>query len=120
MLKGAMAELSVGNPDRLAIDIGPVITEEARNIITRHVDKMRNAGHSIQELQLPTMARHGTFVAPTLIEINALKELDREVFGPVLHVLRFDRDNLDQLIADINATGYGLTFGVHQPIDENT
>jgi RHH-type proline utilization regulon transcriptional repressor/proline dehydrogenase/delta 1-pyrroline-5-carboxylate dehydrogenase len=118
MLKGAMAELSVGNPDRLAIDIGPVITDEARGIITRHIDRMRNAGHSVEQLQLSDMCRLGTFVAPTLIEINALKELDREVFGPVLHVLRYDRDNLDQLIADINATGYGLTFGVHTRIDE--
>jgi RHH-type proline utilization regulon transcriptional repressor/proline dehydrogenase/delta 1-pyrroline-5-carboxylate dehydrogenase len=118
MLKGAMAELSIGNPDRLAIDIGPVITEEARGIITRHIDKMRTAGHSVQQLQLSDMCRQGTFVAPTLIEINALKDLDREVFGPVLHVLRFDRGNLDQLIADINATGYGLTFGVHTRIDE--
>jgi RHH-type proline utilization regulon transcriptional repressor/proline dehydrogenase/delta 1-pyrroline-5-carboxylate dehydrogenase len=118
MLKGAMAELSIGNPDRLAVDIGPVITEEARGIINRHIDKMRAAGHGVQQLPLPDACRHGTFVAPTLIEINSIADLQREVFGPVLHVLRFERDKLDELIAAINATGYALTFGVHTRIDE--
>jgi RHH-type proline utilization regulon transcriptional repressor/proline dehydrogenase/delta 1-pyrroline-5-carboxylate dehydrogenase len=118
MLKGAMAELAIGNPDRLSVDIGPVITEEARRNIVRHIDKMRSAGHAVQQLPLPDNCRLGTFVAPTLIEINSISELEREVFGPVLHVLRFERDSLDQLIAEINATGYGLTFGVHTRIDE--
>jgi len=118
MLKGAMAELVVGNPDRLSTDIGPVITDEARRNIIRHIDKMKAAGHAVQQLSLAESCRHGTFVAPTLIEINTINELEREVFGPVLHVLRFDRDSLDQLITEINATGYGLTFGVHTRIDE--
>ncbi|HVJ31490.1 MAG TPA: trifunctional transcriptional regulator/proline dehydrogenase/L-glutamate gamma-semialdehyde dehydrogenase [Terriglobia bacterium] len=118
MLKGAMAELSVGNPDRLAADIGPVITDEARRIITRHIDKMRAGGHAVEQLPLPDTCRHGTFVAPTLIEIGSIDELEREVFGPVLHVLRYHRDHLDRLIAEINGSGYGLTFGVHTRIDE--
>src|ERR1700749_3373827 len=67
MLKGAMAELAIGNPDRLSVDIGPVITEEARRNITRHIDKMRSAGHAVQQLPLSDSCRLGTFVAPTLI-----------------------------------------------------
>src|SRR5262249_31694249 len=98
--------------------IGPVITEEARRNITRHVDKMRAAGHPVVQLPLADSCRFGTFVPPTLIEIGGINELEREVFGPVLHVLRYSREQLDELIGEINATGYGLTFGVHTRIDE--
>lgn len=118
MLKGAMAELAVGNPDRLSTDVGPVITAEARDGIMAHVAAMREKGRAVHALPLPDDCRHGTFVPPTLIEIAALDELEREVFGPVLHVLRFRRDRLDELIGQINATGYALTFGVHSRIDE--
>ncbi len=118
MLKGAMAELSVGNPDRLSTDVGPVITEEARQGLLAHVQAMRDAGRPVFALSLPDSCRHGTFVAPTLIELSSLSELKREVFGPVLHVLRYRRDGLDALIEAINATGYGLTFGLHTRIDE--
>jgi len=118
MLRGAMRELSVGNPDRLCTDVGPVIDEDARAGIERHVAAMRAAGHAVEQLPLPADCRHGTFVAPTLIEIDDLAELEREVFGPVLHVLRYRRDQLDALIDAVNATGYGLTFGVHTRIDE--
>ncbi|MEJ2410262.1 MAG: trifunctional transcriptional regulator/proline dehydrogenase/L-glutamate gamma-semialdehyde dehydrogenase [Novosphingobium sp.] len=118
MLKGALAELRVGNPTRLATDIGPVITAEAKAEITRHIEAMRAQGHCITQLDVPDdAAAQGTFVAPTIIEIDALAELGREVFGPVLHVLRYRRENLDRLIADINATGYGLTFGLHTRLD---
>jgi RHH-type proline utilization regulon transcriptional repressor/proline dehydrogenase/delta 1-pyrroline-5-carboxylate dehydrogenase len=72
----------------------------------------------VHALELPEACRHGTFVAPTLIEIGALSELEREVFGPVLHVLRFRRERMDALMEAVNATGYGLTFGVHSRIDE--
>ncbi|EHL99769.1 delta-1-pyrroline-5-carboxylate dehydrogenase [Acetobacteraceae bacterium AT-5844] len=118
MLKGAMAELSVGNPDRLSVDVGPVITEQARRGIARHIDTMRQRGHAVHALDLPENCRHGTFIAPTLIEIDALSDLEQEVFGPVLHVLRFRRDEMDALTDAVNATGYGLTFGVHSRIDE--
>ena len=118
MLRGAMAELSVGNPDRLSTDIGAVITAEARNGIEAHVQAMRDAGHAVHRAPLPPECQHGTFVAPTIIELTSLATLQREVFGPVLHVLRFKRDMLDQLLADINGTGYGLTFGVHSRVDE--
>jgi RHH-type proline utilization regulon transcriptional repressor/proline dehydrogenase/delta 1-pyrroline-5-carboxylate dehydrogenase len=118
LLKGAMAELSIGNPDRLSTDVGPVITEEARRNIQGHIEAMRAKGHAVHALPLPPECAHGSFVAPTLIEIAALSDLRREVFGPVLHVLRFRRDAMDALVDDINATGYGLTFGIHSRIDE--
>ena len=117
MLEGALAELSIGRTDRLAIDVGPVITAEAQANIEQHIAAMRAAGHWVVQLPLPPDAAQGTFVAPTIIEIDAVAQLTREVFGPVLHVLRFARDDLDRLIADINATGYGLTFGLHTRLD---
>jgi RHH-type proline utilization regulon transcriptional repressor/proline dehydrogenase/delta 1-pyrroline-5-carboxylate dehydrogenase len=118
MLKGAMAELVVGNPDRLSTDVGPVITVEAKTGILKHIGAMRAKGRRIEELPLPAATKHGTFVAPTIIEIDSLAELKREVFGPVLHVVRYPRNRLDALIDEINAAGYGLTFGVHTRIDE--
>ncbi len=118
MLRGALAELAVGNPDRLATDIGPVISAEARDGIEAHVAAMRAAGHAVHRAPLPAACAIGTFVAPTIIELSSLASLKQEVFGPVLHVLRFRRDALDAVISDINATGYGLTFGIHTRIDE--
>jgi RHH-type proline utilization regulon transcriptional repressor/proline dehydrogenase/delta 1-pyrroline-5-carboxylate dehydrogenase len=118
MLKGAMRELEVGNPDRLHTDIGPVITAEARAVISAHIEAMRAQGHAIEQSALPPAAAHGSFVAPALIEISSPAELRREVFGPVLHVLRYRRSELDALIDAINQTGYGLTFGLHTRIDE--
>jgi RHH-type proline utilization regulon transcriptional repressor/proline dehydrogenase/delta 1-pyrroline-5-carboxylate dehydrogenase len=118
MLLGAMAELSIGNPDRLSVDVGPVITAEAASGIVAHIEAMRRGGHAVHQLPLPALCRHGTFVPPTIIEIDAVAELSREVFGPVLHLLRYRRETVDALLALINATGYGLTFGVHSRIDE--
>ncbi|GGJ43203.1 trifunctional transcriptional regulator/proline dehydrogenase/L-glutamate gamma-semialdehyde dehydrogenase [Neoroseomonas lacus] len=117
MLRGAMAELIVGNPDRLATDVGPVISAEARESILRHVETMRARGRRVHALPLPEACALGTFVAPTLIEITEVAELTREVFGPVLHVIRFRREELDGLLSAVNATGYGLTFGVHSRLD---
>ena len=118
MLKGAMAELGLGNPDRLSVDVGPVITEEAQKRLTDHVDRMRAAGHAVHQVTLPGAARHGTFVPPTLIEIDAMSDLPGEVFGPVLHVLRYRREDMESVLKAVNATGFGLTFGVHSRIDE--
>ena len=118
MLKGAMAELRVGNPDRLATDVGPVIGAEALDRIMAHVNDMRARGHAVHAAALPEECARGTFVAPTLIEIAAVGDVPNEVFGPVLHVLRYRRDGLDALMDAIAATGYGLTFGVHSRIEE--
>ncbi|MES2097314.1 MAG: trifunctional transcriptional regulator/proline dehydrogenase/L-glutamate gamma-semialdehyde dehydrogenase [Pseudomonadota bacterium] len=118
MLKGALKELRVGRPDRLAIDIGPVISAEAKAGIEQHIDAMRDRGHPVEQLDLSAETAHGTFVAPTIIELGSIADLRREVFGPVLHIVRYRRKDLDQLIDAINATGYGLTFGLHTRLDE--
>jgi RHH-type transcriptional regulator, proline utilization regulon repressor / proline dehydrogenase / delta 1-pyrroline-5-carboxylate dehydrogenase len=118
MLRGALRELEIGNPCRLSVDVGPVITEEARDGIRSHIDVMRGRGHAVEELPLPPSTEHGTFVPPTIIEISKIADVEREVFGPVLHVMRYRREELDRLIDQINATGYGLTFGLHTRIDE--
>ena len=118
MLRGAMAELRVGLPDRLHTDIGPLIDEEASRAVAAHVARMRDAGHAVHCLPLPQECASGSFVAPTLIEIARVRDLASEVFGPVLHVLRYRRADLDALLSDIAATGYALTFGVHTRLDE--
>ncbi|MFT4195274.1 L-glutamate gamma-semialdehyde dehydrogenase, partial [Ottowia sp.] len=120
MLKGAMDEAAIGNPVALATDVGPVIDAEAQAGIQRHIDAMRQRGHAVHQSArgLAASQAQGTFIPPTLIEIDRLDQLEREVFGPVLHVLRYRRTELDELIAQINATGYGLTAGVHTRIDE--
>ncbi|GGE29060.1 bifunctional protein PutA [Agaricicola taiwanensis] len=118
MLKGALRELSIGRTDRLSVDVGPVITAEAKAGIEGHVERLRQMGRKVEETPMPPETRRGTFVAPTIIELQSLRELTREVFGPVLHVIRYKRSDLDSLIDDINATGYGLTFGLHTRLDE--
>ena len=118
MLRGAMDELAVGDPGDLAVDVGPVITPGARDGIERHVAGMRARGHRVDRLALGPDTAHGTFVAPTLIAIERIADVEREVFGPVLHVLRYRREDIDRLVEAINATGYGLTFGLHTRIDE--
>jgi RHH-type proline utilization regulon transcriptional repressor/proline dehydrogenase/delta 1-pyrroline-5-carboxylate dehydrogenase len=117
MLQGALQELRIGRPDRLATDVGPVIDAEAQQDLQAYVEQARFAG-KVRQLPLPPAAARGTFVAPAIIEIDSMAALQREVFGPVLHVLRYRRDELPQLVAAINATGYGLTLGVHSRIDE--
>ncbi len=118
MLKGALHELRIGRTDSLSVDVGPVITAEAKGIIEKHVDSMRALGHRIEQISLAGETGKGTFVPPTIIEMKSLADLKKEVFGPVLHVIRFKRDNLDRLIDEINATGYGLTFGLHTRLDD--
>lgn len=120
MLKGAMAEYRVGAPERLHTDIGPVIDEEAKGNIDKHIQVMRDKGRKVfQSARVDAEEiKRGTFVVPTLIELESFSELKREIFGPVLHVVRYQRAELDQLLAQINESGYGLTLGVHTRIDE--
>jgi RHH-type proline utilization regulon transcriptional repressor/proline dehydrogenase/delta 1-pyrroline-5-carboxylate dehydrogenase len=117
MLKGALWELRIGNPDRLNVDVGPVISSEAKATIEQHIAAMRDRGREVEQLELPAEAAAGTFVAPAIVELDAVADLTREVFGPVLHVIRYRRADLDRLLDDINATGYGLTFGLHTRLD---
>ncbi len=116
MLKGAMAELSVGDPARLETDVGPVIDAGAQTTLNSYIESKRS--RILFQAPLPAPFAGGTFVAPTLLRIDSISELTHEVFGPILHVIRFRRDDLAQLIGDINATGYGLTLGIHSRIDE--
>ncbi|MGX1124862.1 trifunctional transcriptional regulator/proline dehydrogenase/L-glutamate gamma-semialdehyde dehydrogenase [Pseudomonas sp. HLS-6 TE3448] len=120
MLKGAMAEYRMGNPERLSVDIGPVIDAEAKAGIEKHIQGMREKGRSVYQVAIADAeeCKRGTFVMPTLIELESFDELQREIFGPVLHVVRYKRKEMDQLIDQINGSGYGLTLGVHTRIDE--
>ncbi|GGC95154.1 trifunctional transcriptional regulator/proline dehydrogenase/L-glutamate gamma-semialdehyde dehydrogenase [Undibacterium terreum] len=118
MLKGAMQELRVGKPDQLAVDIGPVIDADAQKQLQTHIANIQKQAKTSYSLPLASSCEQGTFVAPTVIEISSLSELSKEVFGPVLHVLRYKRDDLPKLIDSINATGFGLTLGIHSRIDE--
>lgn len=123
MLRGAMAECRMGNPGRLTTDIGPVIDSEAKANIERHIQTMRSKGRPVfravrENSEDAREWQSGTFVAPTLIELDDFAELHKEVFGPVLHVVRYNRNQLPELIEQINASGYGLTLGVHTRIDE--
>ncbi|MEM6386464.1 MAG: bifunctional proline dehydrogenase/L-glutamate gamma-semialdehyde dehydrogenase PutA [Pseudomonadota bacterium] len=115
MLKGAMDELSVGDPWHLSTDLGPVITPEAQRQIAAHINTARDEGRLLHQGEAPET---GHFIAPALISISGIGALEREVFGPVLHLATFKADALDQVIADVNATGYGLTFGLHTRIDD--
>jgi len=115
MLFGAMDELAIGDPWRLETDIGPVIDARARNDITGYIDTAEKAGGLMKRLAAPGA---GTFVSPAVIRVNGIAEVTHEVFGPVLHVATFGADEVDRVTAAINATGYGLTFGLHTRIDD--
>ncbi len=115
MLKGAMDELSVGDPWSLATDIGPVIDQLAQNGIAAHIQTALQQGRVIHRISAP---KQGTFIAPTALKIDGIADLKSEIFGPVLHIATFKADELEQVIKDINATGYGLTFGLHTRIDD--
>jgi RHH-type transcriptional regulator, proline utilization regulon repressor / proline dehydrogenase / delta 1-pyrroline-5-carboxylate dehydrogenase len=120
MLQGAVAEITLGTPAHLAVDVGPVIDERARAGIEAHVRAMAQSGckvHRISANAFDTLPA-GTYVQPTLIEIDSIAQLTREVFGPVLHIVRYARSELPQLLQSIHATGYALTLGVHSRIEE--
>jgi RHH-type proline utilization regulon transcriptional repressor/proline dehydrogenase/delta 1-pyrroline-5-carboxylate dehydrogenase len=115
MLIGAMQALKLGDPWHLSTDVGPVIDDAARAGIAAHIETARTEGRLVADLPTPD---HGTYIAPTIIRINGIADLAREIFGPVLHIVTFKSSELDQIITDINATGYGLTFGLHTRIDD--
>jgi RHH-type transcriptional regulator, proline utilization regulon repressor / proline dehydrogenase / delta 1-pyrroline-5-carboxylate dehydrogenase len=117
MISGAMEALKVGDPRDLASDVGPVIDEEAKKALDQHLDWLDKNARRIARMRVPNEAAHGSFVAPAMYEIDALSELNRENFGPILHVIRFAGDRLDQVVNAINATGYGLTLGLQSRID---
>ena len=117
MLQGAMAELNLGDPAWLSTDIGPVIDNAAKTTLEEHASRMQQAGKLIGEVSLGKQTNHGTYFAPRAFEIPSLSLLTREVFGPILHVIRYQSRDLDKVINAINATGYGLTLGIHTRIN---
>ncbi len=115
MLYGAMDELVLGLPWDFATDVGPVIDQAAQQQISTYIDNAQATGRLLKTLEKP---ESGYFVAPSVIKVDGIADLEREVFGPVLHVATFKADELPQVIADINNSGYGLTFGLHTRIDD--
>ncbi|MGP6086751.1 bifunctional proline dehydrogenase/L-glutamate gamma-semialdehyde dehydrogenase PutA [Antarctobacter jejuensis] len=115
MLKGAMQALVVGDPWDPATDVGPVIDTEAQDSILAHVAEAARAGRVLHQVPVPA---EGTFVPPTMIRVAGIEEMEREIFGPILHVATFKARDLDRVIDRINGTGYGLTFGLMTRIDE--
>lgn len=113
LLKGAMKELTVGDPIDHKTDVGPVIDGVAKTNLEQHIIDIQQAGKLIGEAPMPEYTQGGTFVTPTAIEIDSISQLVRENFGPILHVIRFKQKDIDKVIDDINNTGFGLTFGIH-------
>jgi RHH-type proline utilization regulon transcriptional repressor/proline dehydrogenase/delta 1-pyrroline-5-carboxylate dehydrogenase len=120
MLAGAMRELAVGDPSRLSTDVGPIIDADAKRALAAHVERMTREAKLVARTPIDAVAgARGHFVAPAAFEIGSLSQLTHEVFGPVLHVLRYRADQVDALLDALNATGYALTLGVHSRIDAN-
>jgi RHH-type proline utilization regulon transcriptional repressor/proline dehydrogenase/delta 1-pyrroline-5-carboxylate dehydrogenase len=117
MLAGAMQALKLGDPAALSTDIGPVIDLDARQMLERHAQRMRGEGKLLARCELGPEHAAGNFFAPQVWEIEHLAQLPEEVFGPVLHIIRYRVADIPQVLADINASGYGLTLGVHSRID---
>ncbi|MEM7617821.1 MAG: bifunctional proline dehydrogenase/L-glutamate gamma-semialdehyde dehydrogenase PutA [Pseudomonadota bacterium] len=118
MLKGAMQAIKVGDPSYVSTDIGPLINEEARAIVQHHKVRLEGSGKKIAKVPIDkNLENQGTFFAPIAYEIPDINYLEKEIFGPVLHIIRFKANDIDKVIDEINATGFGLTFGIHSRID---
>ncbi len=117
MLTGAMRELCIGDPWDIRTDVTPVIDEEARRALLRHIERMSREARLLHRCDLPAATGNGSFVAPHAFEVGDIAAIGGEHFGPILHVIRFRADELDRVIEEINAAGYGLTFGIHSRID---
>ncbi|MEZ5757908.1 MAG: bifunctional proline dehydrogenase/L-glutamate gamma-semialdehyde dehydrogenase PutA [Emcibacteraceae bacterium] len=119
MLKGAMDCLKVGNPADLSTDVGPVIDQDAKDLLQAHADRMDSEAILINALSSPKEHNQGTFFGPRLYEISSVNELKKEVFGPILHVIRYKSSKLDDILEQVRNTGFGLTLGVHSRIEES-
>jgi RHH-type transcriptional regulator, proline utilization regulon repressor / proline dehydrogenase / delta 1-pyrroline-5-carboxylate dehydrogenase len=119
LLQSALGEWVIGGPMPLNTDIGPVIDADAKAMLERHKEKMRAMAKVLYEMPLPAGCEHGTFFAPCIYELKNFDQLEREVFGPILHVIRFAANDLENVIDAINAKGYGLTLGIHSRIDDH-
>jgi RHH-type proline utilization regulon transcriptional repressor/proline dehydrogenase/delta 1-pyrroline-5-carboxylate dehydrogenase len=116
MLAGAMQELVIGNPGQLVTDVGPVINTGSLAELEEHVDRMEREGRLIARAPMDASLA-GSFLAPCAFEIDSIGRLTEEVFGPVLHVVRYHSRDLDKVIDAVNGTGYGLTLGIHSRIN---
>ena len=116
MIVGAMKELSIGNPKNLDVDCGPIINSAAQIKLKKYITKARQNNQVIEELVFEP--QNGHFVAPTLIRLNSIEDIHEELFGPILHVISYKNDDLETIIDQLNAKGYGLTFGIHSRIDK--
>jgi RHH-type transcriptional regulator, proline utilization regulon repressor / proline dehydrogenase / delta 1-pyrroline-5-carboxylate dehydrogenase len=117
LLRGFMDELVMGDPALLSTDVGPVIDRAALEVLEEHAASMVQKGRVVARCRLPEAAAHGSFCAPLAVEIDAIGQLGCEVFGPILHVVRYAAKDFDRVLDEINATGYALTFGFHSRID---
>jgi RHH-type proline utilization regulon transcriptional repressor/proline dehydrogenase/delta 1-pyrroline-5-carboxylate dehydrogenase len=117
MLVGAVETLAIGDPLEYATDIGPVIDADAKGMLEAHKARMRRTARELVDLSVPDACAVGTYVGPAVYEIAGVNVLEQEVFGPILHVVRFEGGHLDRVIDAINATGYGLTLGLHSRIE---
>jgi RHH-type proline utilization regulon transcriptional repressor/proline dehydrogenase/delta 1-pyrroline-5-carboxylate dehydrogenase len=116
-IKGAMAELEVGDPQWISTDVGPVIDKEAQEGIVSHIHAWEKTNNVLSQCNINNDATNGFFVPPTLIEISSISDLPKEIFGPVLHVIRYKKSKIDSIISQINEMEYGLTFGIHSRIN---
>jgi len=122
MLKGAMDELLLGNPTNYSTDIGPIIDEPARSRLQNHIDAMQASGNLLhrteprhaQSNRNPDQSYH---LAPALIELQNISDLTDEHFGPILHLIRFNSEDLEAHLQELRATGYGLTLGIHSRLN---
>jgi RHH-type proline utilization regulon transcriptional repressor/proline dehydrogenase/delta 1-pyrroline-5-carboxylate dehydrogenase len=117
MLKGAMDDLTIGIPSDSSVDIGPIINSQALEKLQNHLIKMKSEGQDIFQTSIDQTPFEGDWFPPTLIEINSISILEEEQFGPILHVVSFSEDNLNQYLEEINEKGFALTFGIHTRID---
>ena len=115
MLYGAMDELEISDSKHMSSDVGPVITSTARQEILDHIAVARSEERLLRQLDAPDS---GFFIGPAVIAVDGIQSLEKEIFGPVLHITTFDAMDIDQIVEDINASGYGLTFGLHTRIDD--
>ncbi len=117
MLSGAMEQVQIGNPMHLSSDIGPVINLASRSGLQQHADRMEKEARHIKTMQLPEGSEQGSYFAPRAYEIDNLNQLQHEVFGPILHIIRFQAKKLNDVVDAINNSGYGLTLGIHSRIN---
>ncbi len=117
LLSGAMSELCIGNPDNFKTDVGPIISQPALSQILTHVEYLQSFAKLIKDIDLPENLPLGTYCTPKVYQIESLEQLDKEVFGPIIHLIPFATNKIDDVIESINQSGYGLTLGIHSRID---